>query len=86
MKSLKAELELMQSLRAEVGQLKTQVVEMGTLRAKVEALSSELQDIRLQTTSATALASEHRQSSVPEFSKPAASSISSSPIGRKEPR
>jgi hypothetical protein len=70
MKSLKSELELMQSLRAEVGQLKTQVVEMGTLKAKVEALSSELQDIRMQATSATALAIEHQQSSIPEFYLP----------------
>ena len=86
MKSLKSELELMQSLRAEVGQLKTQVAEMGTLKAKVEALTGQLQDLRMQTTSPTGLASEHLRSSSPSFSKPAPSSIPSSPMGRDEPR
>jgi len=62
MKSLKSELELMQSLRAELGQLKTQFAEMGTLKAKVEALTGELQGLRMHATSATALASEHQQS------------------------
>lgn len=81
MKSLKSELELMQSLKAELGQLKNQVAEMGTLRTKVEALTGELQELRMQTTSTTAVASEHRQSS-----KAAAFPFPSSPLIRKEPR
>lgn len=80
MKSLKSELELMQSLKAELGQLKNQVAEMGTLRTKVEALTGELQELRMQTTSTTAVASEHRQSS-----KAAAFPFPSSPLIRKEP-
>jgi hypothetical protein len=74
----------MQSLRAEVGQLQTQVAEMGTLKAKVEALTGELQDLRMQATSAIALANE--QSNVPDLFAPTLSSIPSSPLSRKEPR
>jgi hypothetical protein len=82
MKSLKSELELVQSLRAELGQLKTQVAEMGTLKAQVEALTGELQGLRMR---ATSTADETQQSSSRDLSEPAPSPIPSSPLDRKEP-
>lgn len=78
MKSLKSGLELMQSLRVELGQLQTEVTEMGTLKAQVEALSDELQVLRMQASSTTAPAREYYHSDVPE--EPA----SLIPVRRKE--
>lgn len=49
MKSLKSELELVQSLKTEFGQLKAQVDEIGGLRAKVEALTAVVKDLHTQT-------------------------------------
>jgi cell shape-determining protein MreC len=88
MKSLKSELELMQSLRAEIEQLKTQVAEIGTLKEKVEALTGELQDLRMQATPTTPLASEHLLSKYGTLAPPwpAAPSSPSGHFSQKEPR
>ncbi|KAF9455694.1 hypothetical protein BDZ94DRAFT_1327441 [Collybia nuda] len=58
MKSLKAELELMQSLKIEVDQLKTEIGDMGVLKQTFESLATEVVELRTQVASVVAKSKE----------------------------
>ncbi|KAG6842548.1 hypothetical protein C0991_000074 [Blastosporella zonata] len=54
-KSMKSELELMQSLKTEVRELKAQLNEMGSLKKEVESLTATVRDLRKEANEAAAL-------------------------------
>lgn len=78
MKSLKSELELVQSLKTDSRLLKEQAEEIGSLRGKVETLTATVEDLRAQVASSAALGVEFAQlkeslesrSATPTFKRP----------------
>lgn len=85
MQTLKAELEQMHALKAELQQLKTQLFDMGSLRAKIETLTAEVQGLQTQAASITTLSAEVDQLKDNAASRPFSVSMpqTSTPILKK---